>query len=626
MRNKKSFSFIILLFLIVTFPQIMSCASSIALHSAAEKGNIEEAKSLIKEGIDVNAKDQDGLTPLHYATWEGHLKIVRLLIENGADINAKNKWGNTPLHYAIKRRHLKIVRLLIENGADINAWNEWGETPLDIAIIRCLNNQFQTKEYIDIAKLLIENNANADGKKLEDLLFGAFIAGKIDLAKLLIEKDKDKFFWLKLSYLLFRSIKEDKIDLAKLLIEKGVTSDYEDDNGNTTLSYAIKKGYIDIAKILIENGADINIKINGSPLLTYVSKKGYIDIIKLLIEKGANINSISFKNLSQEQKEELLDTIINYNQKSELENLINPDNKKNININQAQILSLFQKYLNTTPVNEKSKKFVLSFIKKYPNYNYYNLLYSTGYINFPRSITLKVTDKEKIEKIINDYTKSFDYKILSKYKKIKIKTIVYKRGDYAALITLVNGKRFITVQIPTTCELVSVDRKRIGRNSMTTKNRYECHFDNSYINDVKDIYTVMSKISHEKELFRETSWDYTIESTTISFGDIGRAIFGDSFDAAIKETFSNKNSTCRNLLTNCRENICKHKDDSGILSSNQENCEMECQFAYDECKKGNKKGIKQYLCKAKCTGRKKDNGGLMSSSDYEKCVNSCVYN
>ena len=46
---------------------------------------------LLAKGVDVNAANELGETPLHYAIW-GKNKIIAL-IEAGANINAKNKSG-----------------------------------------------------------------------------------------------------------------------------------------------------------------------------------------------------------------------------------------------------------------------------------------------------------------------------------------------------------------------------------------------------------------------------------------------------------------------------------------------------------------------------------------------------
>ena len=62
--------------------------------------SIEIAKLLISKGVDVNAKDDVGWTPLHIAANVGHNEITELLIANGADVNAKGLHSKTPLHYA----------------------------------------------------------------------------------------------------------------------------------------------------------------------------------------------------------------------------------------------------------------------------------------------------------------------------------------------------------------------------------------------------------------------------------------------------------------------------------------------------------------------------------------------
>ncbi|MFC1793884.1 ankyrin repeat domain-containing protein, partial [Planctomycetota bacterium] len=49
----------------------------------------------------------------------GKMKIVRLLVEAKADINAKDEEGNTPLHDASRTGKIEVVQLLIEAGASI---------------------------------------------------------------------------------------------------------------------------------------------------------------------------------------------------------------------------------------------------------------------------------------------------------------------------------------------------------------------------------------------------------------------------------------------------------------------------------------------------------------------------
>jgi ankyrin repeat protein len=74
------------------------------LHYAAYGGHKEIAELLIAEGADVNAKDEDGVTPLHEAAFGGYKEIAELLIAKGADVNAKNNGGETPLDFSIRNK------------------------------------------------------------------------------------------------------------------------------------------------------------------------------------------------------------------------------------------------------------------------------------------------------------------------------------------------------------------------------------------------------------------------------------------------------------------------------------------------------------------------------------------
>ena len=106
-----------------------------SIHIATVAGHIEAVKQHLAAGADVDVKDdgESTSTPLHYAAFEGHKEIAELLIAEDADVNAKESTGEIPLHLAAGEGHKEIVELLIAKGADLNAKNDDGETPLDWA-------------------------------------------------------------------------------------------------------------------------------------------------------------------------------------------------------------------------------------------------------------------------------------------------------------------------------------------------------------------------------------------------------------------------------------------------------------------------------------------------------------
>ena len=90
-----------------------------ALFRATREGNTDMVKSLLASpGVDVNARDESGSTPLLEAARFGHDNICRILIAAGANLNAKDKDGKTALQLAIQGDHDEVVRVLKQAGAN----------------------------------------------------------------------------------------------------------------------------------------------------------------------------------------------------------------------------------------------------------------------------------------------------------------------------------------------------------------------------------------------------------------------------------------------------------------------------------------------------------------------------
>ena len=105
----------------------------------------------------MNAKDEDGESPLQYAIGNGHKEIVELLIAKGADVNAKSVEGFTSL-VSVPLVHKEILELLIANWSDVNAKDHDNDTPLLKAA---------KYGYKEIAERLIAKGADVNAKDQE---------------------------------------------------------------------------------------------------------------------------------------------------------------------------------------------------------------------------------------------------------------------------------------------------------------------------------------------------------------------------------------------------------------------------------------------------------------------------
>jgi ankyrin repeat protein len=108
-------------------------AGSILVY-AAQSGNPEMIREILRHNPDLEARDKEGKTALFAAgdyrssDKDGaRVECVRLLVRAGAKVNARDNGGNTPLHETFLT---DVEDELLKLGADVNARNNDGETPI----------------------------------------------------------------------------------------------------------------------------------------------------------------------------------------------------------------------------------------------------------------------------------------------------------------------------------------------------------------------------------------------------------------------------------------------------------------------------------------------------------------
>ena len=82
-----------------------------SLHMAISMEDKEIVKHLLHNGANINAKDEESMTPLHFA----EAQMAQFLIKNGANIQAKDRKSWTPLFYAVLKTKSETAQLLIDH-------------------------------------------------------------------------------------------------------------------------------------------------------------------------------------------------------------------------------------------------------------------------------------------------------------------------------------------------------------------------------------------------------------------------------------------------------------------------------------------------------------------------------
>ncbi len=245
-------------------------------------------KYLTKSGADINAKADNGTTPLHALARNGYSECFKLLVSGGADITAVDNRGSILLFIAAASGHKDIVEFLVSKGADVNAADKDGWTSIAQASIQ---------GYTDIVEILIKNGADVNVKDKNyggPSLYWASSRGHLNIVHLLAAAGaevNEKTNWGALP--LISAISGKHREIAEILIKNGALINEENGSGETAIQKAVENGDNEIVRLLLDKGAVIDKKEKnyGRTLLHIAANKGHTSAIDLLFNMGADINS-----------------------------------------------------------------------------------------------------------------------------------------------------------------------------------------------------------------------------------------------------------------------------------------------------------------------------------------------
>ena len=299
-----------------------AAGADLRLIQAVRRGDVPAVHQLIRQKVDVNARQPDGATALHWAADAEDAKMTSLLLAAGAEVAVANDYGVTPLLIAVTGRTSEVVEVLLAAGARANEALPTGETALMSAA---------RSGSLGAVKALLAKGADPNAQetvKGQSALMWAIVEGHVEVARTLIAGGADVRATSINGFtpLLF-AIREGRRDLAHELLARGASVNETAADGVSALHVAVIRGHLDLAKDLLARGADPNAAKCGYTALHWaagtwetIHSHDYIfnqtavnkvqewavlagitnltakyDLIRMLLAHGANVNAQTTK-------------------------------------------------------------------------------------------------------------------------------------------------------------------------------------------------------------------------------------------------------------------------------------------------------------------------------------------
>ena len=268
----------------------------VALHEAANSGDLALVDLLLAHGADVAVQSKSGITPLMLAR---SVDVVRVLRGADADVDARTTAGETALTFAAGRLDLEVVELLLASGADPSVATDIGISALHFATLASLGDE---ASYRVIGALLdagapIDEETN-DG--VTPLIAAAMSADPATLAYLIGRGAKVDARTLNGNTALIMvsdgqklwsrefDVGDRMIQCVELLVQAGADINAANDRGETALLWATTGFDSTLVEALLKFGADPNIGSDlGAAPLASARQQEHEAMITALVAAGA---------------------------------------------------------------------------------------------------------------------------------------------------------------------------------------------------------------------------------------------------------------------------------------------------------------------------------------------------
>lgn len=213
-----------------------------ALRNACAAGDLERVQRYLSENVDL-VSTQSRCSPLHLLLAHAHKSkdryaIATSLLDAGIDVNAQDSRGKTPLHLAIYTNDREMVDLLCSRGADIMLRDHKETSPLSLAL---------DKEMDCIEAMLPSASATPDA------FIHAWSAGQGEVAFAALRQ------WMQCGGQLtttqagnfyFLGARMQETELLKLLLSMGYDKNIWDNEGSTPAAHALMHWNLECCALL----------------------------------------------------------------------------------------------------------------------------------------------------------------------------------------------------------------------------------------------------------------------------------------------------------------------------------------------------------------------------------------
>uniref|UniRef100_D3Z9Z0 Ankyrin 1 n=1 Tax=Rattus norvegicus TaxID=10116 RepID=D3Z9Z0_RAT len=270
------------------FPPAQADAATSFLR-AARSGNLDKALDHLRNGVDINTCNQNGLNGLHLASKEGHVKMVVELLHKEIILETTTKDGFTPLAVALQQGHENVVAHLINYGTK-------GKVRLPALHIAARNDDTRT------AAVLLQNDPNPDvlSKTGFTPLHIAAHYENLNVAQLLLNRGASVNFTPQNGITpLHIASRRGNVIMVRLLLDRGAQIETRTKDELTPLHCAARNGHVRISEILLDHGAPIQAKTkNGLSPIHMAAQGDHLDCVRLLLQYNAEIDDITLDHLT----------------------------------------------------------------------------------------------------------------------------------------------------------------------------------------------------------------------------------------------------------------------------------------------------------------------------------------